>query len=149
MVRNMRKNLLKKEYIMIRIGKIFKGQIEERAKEEELTVSEYLRFLATKDLILNFNPFKSDTNLFQQVCIENPLNTDFKINFNPNIKDLIIESGYIDADGNYKIGKDYSDINIEEWVKEQDKSKKKINKSKKKTNKSKKKINKSKKKKEN
>jgi hypothetical protein len=41
-------------------------------------------------------------------------------------KDLIIESGYIDADGNYKIGKDYSDINIEEWQKEQEKSKKKI-----------------------
>lgn len=41
-------------------------------------------------------------------------------------KDIIIESGYIDSDGNYKIGKDYSDINIEEWRKDQDKSKKKI-----------------------
>lgn len=41
-------------------------------------------------------------------------------------KDIVLESGYIDADGNYKIGRDYSDINIEEWKKEQDKSKRKI-----------------------
>ncbi len=41
-------------------------------------------------------------------------------------KNIVLESGYIDADGNYKIGKDYADINIEEWQKEQDKSKEKI-----------------------
>ena len=41
-------------------------------------------------------------------------------------KNIVLESGYIDADGNYKIGKDYSDINIEEWQKEQNKSKEKI-----------------------
>lgn len=41
-------------------------------------------------------------------------------------KDLVIEAGYIDSDGNYKIGKDYSDIDIEEWQKEQNKSKKKV-----------------------
>ncbi len=41
-------------------------------------------------------------------------------------KDIILESGYIDADGNYKIGKDYSDINIKEWNNEQDKISKKI-----------------------
>ncbi len=41
-------------------------------------------------------------------------------------KNIVLESGYIDADGNYKIGKDYADINIEEWEKEQNKSKEKI-----------------------
>jgi hypothetical protein len=41
-------------------------------------------------------------------------------------KDIVLESGYIDSDGNYIIGKDYSDINIEEWRKEQEKQKKKI-----------------------
>ncbi len=41
-------------------------------------------------------------------------------------KDIILESGYIDSDGNYKIGKDYSDIDINEWTKEQEKSKQKI-----------------------
>jgi len=41
-------------------------------------------------------------------------------------KDIILESGYIDSDGNYKIGKDYSDINLEQWKKEQDKLNNKI-----------------------
>ncbi len=44
----------------------------------------------------------------------------------PYDKNIVLESGYIDSDGNYVIGKDYSDINIEEWQKEQDKGKKKI-----------------------
>jgi hypothetical protein len=41
-------------------------------------------------------------------------------------KDIVIEAGYIDSDGNYKLGKDYSDINMNEWNKEQQKTKKKI-----------------------
>ncbi len=41
-------------------------------------------------------------------------------------KDIVVESGYIDSDGVYKIGKDYSDINLEEWEKEKEKEKKKV-----------------------
>ena len=42
-------------------------------------------------------------------------------------KNIIVESGYIDFDGNYKIGKDYSDINIDDYKKEtKAKEKKKI-----------------------
>jgi len=36
-------------------------------------------------------------------------------------KDLVVESGYIDFDGNYKIGPDYSEINLKEYEKEQKK----------------------------
>lgn len=41
-------------------------------------------------------------------------------------KDIVLESGYIDSDGNYVIGKDYSDINLKEWEEEKNKEKKKI-----------------------
>ena len=44
----------------------------------------------------------------------------------PYDSNIVLESGYIDADGNYAIGKDYSDVNILEWQKEQDTIKKKI-----------------------
>ncbi len=45
---------------------------------------------------------------------------------NKSDKDIVLESGYIDSDGNYVIGKDYSDIDIKEWQKEKEKEKKKI-----------------------
>ena len=32
-------------------------------------------------------------------------------------KNLVVESGYIDFDGNYKIGPDYSEINLKEYEK--------------------------------
>ncbi len=41
-------------------------------------------------------------------------------------KDIVLESGYIDSDGVYKIGKDYSEINLEEWENEREKEKKKV-----------------------
>lgn len=41
-------------------------------------------------------------------------------------KDIILESGYIDSDGNYKIGKDYTDIDIDEWKKQKNIMNKKI-----------------------
>jgi hypothetical protein len=41
-------------------------------------------------------------------------------------KDIVLESGYIDSDGNYVIGKDYADIDLKEWQKEKDKEKYKI-----------------------
>ncbi len=41
-------------------------------------------------------------------------------------KNIIFESGYIDSDGNYKIGKNYADIDITQWKKEQENLNKKI-----------------------
>ena len=49
-------------------------------------------------------------------------NKVFKGNSIPNVE-FIAESGYIDSDGNYKIGPNYSDINYKDWVKKSKKDK--------------------------
>ena len=42
----------------------------------------------------------------------------------PNVE-FEVESGYIDSDGNYKLGPNYSDINYSDYVKKQKKNKQK------------------------
>lgn len=51
-------------------------------------------------------------------------NKIFKGNSMPN-KVFINESGYIDSDGNYKIGQDYSEINYKDYIKKNNKNKQK------------------------
>jgi hypothetical protein len=51
-------------------------------------------------------------------------NKVFKGNSIPNVN-FINESGYIDSDGNYKIGPNYSDINYDEYVNKDKKKKQK------------------------
>ena len=51
-------------------------------------------------------------------------NEVFKGNKMPNV-DVEIESGYIDSDGNYRLGKNYSDINYSDYIKKENKNKKK------------------------
>jgi hypothetical protein len=48
----------------------------------------------------------------------------FKGNSIPNTQ-LNVESGYIDSDGNYKIGPDYSEINYKEYINKENKKKQK------------------------
>ncbi len=51
-------------------------------------------------------------------------NKVFKGNSNPN-KKFIAESGYIDSDGKYRIGPDYSEIDLDEYQKQERENKKK------------------------
>jgi len=51
-------------------------------------------------------------------------NNIFKGNKSPNTK-FEIESGYIDSDGNYKLGPNYSDIDYSEYIKKEKKNKEK------------------------
>lgn len=51
-------------------------------------------------------------------------NDIFKGNKIPNVN-FEVESGYIDSNGNYKLGPDYSDIDYEDYVKKQKKNKQK------------------------
>lgn len=51
-------------------------------------------------------------------------NKVFKGNSKPN-KKFIAESGYIDSDGNYKIGQDYSEVNFDDYIKKEKENKKK------------------------
>lgn len=51
-------------------------------------------------------------------------NNIFKGNNIPNV-DLEIESGYIDSDGNYKLGQNYSDIDYNDYIKKEKKNKEK------------------------
>lgn len=55
---------------------------------------------------------------------ESVKNKIFKGNDIPTV-DFQVESGYIDSDGNYKIGPNYSDINYSDYTKEQKKQKEK------------------------
>ena len=48
----------------------------------------------------------------------------FKGNKIPNV-DFEVESGYIDSDGNYKLGPNYSDINYTDYIKKEKKNKEK------------------------
>lgn len=41
-------------------------------------------------------------------------------------KNISVESGYIDSDGNYRLGPNYSDVNYEDYVKENSKNKDKV-----------------------
>lgn len=67
----------------------------------------------------NFELNKPAVTLYDSVK-----NKVFKGNSIPN-KTFINESGYIDSDGNYKIGPDYSEINYEDYNKQQKEKKQK------------------------
>lgn len=69
----------------------------------------------------NFNLNKPMVTLYDGVK-----NKIFKGNSVPNIN-FVSESGYIDSDGNYKIGPDYSEIDYSDYIeKEKNKKKKKV-----------------------
>jgi hypothetical protein len=51
-------------------------------------------------------------------------NNVFKGNKIPNVN-FEVESGYIDSDGNYKLGPDYSDIDYDDYIKKEKKNKQK------------------------
>jgi len=80
---------------------------------------------------MNQDKFENmDNNLSDTDLIDNSIkniydSTKDKI-FKNNNENKILESGYIDFNGNYKIGKDNSDINIDEYEKEQKEKNKKI-----------------------
>lgn len=59
-----------------------------------------------------------------QTLYDSVKNNVFKGNAKPNV-DFGVESGYIDSDGNYKLGPNYSDINYSDYVKKQKKNKQK------------------------
>lgn len=67
----------------------------------------------------NFELNKPMVSLYDSVK-----NQVFKGNSVPNV-DFEVESGYIDSDGNYKLGPNYSDINYSDYVKKQKKNKQK------------------------
>lgn len=67
----------------------------------------------------NFELNKPAISLYDSVK-----NKVFKGNSSPNV-DFEVESGYIDSDGNYKLGPDYSDINYSDYRKKQKKDKQK------------------------
>jgi hypothetical protein len=78
---------------------------------------------------LDCNDCKNDNkNLLNDAIIDIYDNSKDRIlkGTTKNDKNIILESGYIDSDGNYKIGKDYSDIDIKEWNKEKKQKNKKI-----------------------
>lgn len=87
------------------------------------------------DKIDNFE--QSDINCLNCVNNNNNILNKAMINIYDNKKDRVVkgtqklkenielESGYLDFNGNYKIGKDYSEINIDEYNKEK-KNKKKV-----------------------
>lgn len=78
-----------------------------------------------KDIISNssddFEKFTNDDSITNNYSMNYPLinlydkhkNNVFKTKNNKNI---ILESGYIDSNGNYKIGKDYSDVDIKDYI---------------------------------
>ena len=72
-----------------------------------------------KDCQENFDINKPMVTLYDKVK-----NKVFKGNSIPNVN-FIAESGYIDSDGNYKIGPDYSDINFSEYTQKEKKDKQK------------------------
>jgi hypothetical protein len=67
----------------------------------------------------NFELNKPMVSLYDSVK-----NQVFKGNAKPNV-DFEVESGYIDSDGNYKLGPNYSDINYSDYIKKQKKNKQK------------------------
>jgi hypothetical protein len=67
----------------------------------------------------NFELNKPMVSLYDSVK-----NKIFKGNNVPNV-DFQVESGYIDSNGNYKIGPNYSDINYSDYEKSQEKKKEK------------------------
>ena len=67
----------------------------------------------------NFELNKPMVSLYDSVK-----NQVFKGNAKPNV-DFEVESGYIDSDGNKKLGPNYSDINYSDYVKKQKKNKQK------------------------
>ena len=78
------------------------------------------------------NQDNSCSNCFENFELNKPAitlydsvkNKVFKGDSIPNVN-FINESGYIDSDGNYKIGPNYSDINYDEYVKDNKKKKQK------------------------
>jgi hypothetical protein len=67
----------------------------------------------------NFELNKPMVSLYDSVK-----NNVFKGDKTPNV-DFEVESGYIDSDGNYKIGPNYSDINYSDYIKKEKKNKEK------------------------
>ena len=78
---------------------------------------------------LNLNGNDSCSNCQENFELNKPMETlydsvknkIFKGNSIPNV-DFEVESGYIDSDGNYKLGPNYSDINYSDYVKKQKKN---------------------------
>lgn len=68
--------------------------------------------------------FNSELNKPMVTLYDSVNNKIFKGDSIPNTS-FEIESGYIDSDGNYKLGPNYSEINYENYVKEENKKKKK------------------------
>lgn len=68
-----------------------------------------------KDCSENFELNKPMVTLY-----DNVKNKIFKGNSIPTVN-FEVESGYIDSDGNYKIGSNYSDINYEDYIKKEKK----------------------------
>jgi hypothetical protein len=70
--------------------------------------------------------FNNELNKPMVSLYDSVKNKIFKGNDIPNVN-IEIESGYIDSDGNYKLGSNYSDINYSDYIKkEKKKTKKKV-----------------------
>ena len=83
------------------------------------TESSEKKFIENEDNIENFDLNAPMVNIYDSVK-----NKVFKGNSIPTL-DFESQSGYIDSDGNYKIGPNYTDINYKDYVKNKNKEKKK------------------------
>jgi hypothetical protein len=87
-------------------------------KESEQLSKEFIpNGEACEECFENFELNKPAVSLYDSVK-----NKVFRGNTIPN-KQFLTESGYIDSDGNYKIGPDYSEINYDDYKNKQNKNK--------------------------
>lgn len=104
---------------------IQKELIEEAEKSEKF-------FLTNDDNVETDNINLSCSNCQENFELNKPMvtlydsvkNSIFKGNKIPNVN-FEVESGYIDSDGNYKLGPNYSDIDYTDYMKKQKKNKQK------------------------
>ena len=81
------------------------------------------KFIQTDNSCVNCQE-NFDLNIPMVTLYDNVKNKVFKGNSIPN-KKFVSESGYIDSDGNYKIGPSYSEIDYSEYVQKDKKNKQK------------------------
>lgn len=98
---------------------IQKELISEAEKSEKFFINNDYENNACLDCEENFELNKPMVTLYDSVK-----NNVFKGNKIPNT-DFEVESGYIDSDGNYKLGPNYSDIDYDDYIKKKKKNKQK------------------------
>lgn len=106
-------------YIYISDPKGIQQDIISEVKKSENFFSDDKNEYGCSECKENFNLNKPMVSIYDSVKTN-----VFKGNKIPNT-DFEIQSGYIDSDGNYKLGPNYSDINYSDYVKKEKKNKEK------------------------